>query len=133
MPVSGAAPQRYIGGNASAAFRLTWRGRAVEAEVNQATIEGMRATLEELKQVAQAIVAVEAYDTGALHDDINFEEPHETEKRIYARWGNFNVRYSIFVNWGTRFRPAVLYLERAMDAVGMKLAPNIKRALRGNG
>lgn len=128
MPVSPAAPQRYINGNASAAFKLTWRGKEVADAVNRATIEGMRETLVELVTVAQALAPV---DTGALRDDISYEEPHETEQRIYARWGNFTVRYSIFQNWGTYRIQPVLYLERAMDAVGQHLPANIKQALRG--
>lgn len=128
MPVSGAAPQRYIKGNASAAFRLTWRGKQVSDAVNKASMEGMRETLKELVEVAQSLAPV---DTGALRDDISFEEPYETAHQIRGRWGNFNIRYSIFQNWGTYRIQPVLYLERAMDAVGMKLAPNIKRALRG--
>ena len=130
MPVSIAAPQRYINGNASAAFKLTWRGKEIEQAVNRATIEGMRETLGELVDVAKSLAPV---DTGALRDDIQFQEPYETEHQIRSRWGNFTVRYSIFQNWGTYRIQPVLYLERAMDAVlgSGKLPANIRKALRG--
>lgn len=108
----------------SAAYKITWKGRSVEQAVVKATVEAMTETLEAC--VAQAKIFA-PYRTGALRDDISYDEPQIREKRITARWGNREVYYSIFQEIGTSRNPAVRYLQRAADAEYPKLNERIAR------
>lgn len=114
------APLRYERGTATSAFLLTWKGKAIEEAVTQASKEALRETLIACVEEAQAL-APEL--TGDLKRDIQFEEPYETPQRIIGKWGNFHVRYSIFQNYGTSRIEAKFYLERAAD----KEYPNLAR------
>jgi HK97 gp10 family phage protein len=102
---------------------LTWRGAEVGNAVRRATIAGMKETLEAAVKQAKENAPVRS---GALRDDIQYHGPFEGDKRITGTWGNFNIPYALFVEFGTVNMAAQYYLTRAKDQEHPKLNERIK-------
>jgi HK97 gp10 family phage protein len=94
------------------AYHFTWRGAQVESHVNEATRKGlddtMKACVEQAKRNAPVL-------TGALRDDIDFEPAKESGSRIIGRWGNWDIPYAVFQEYGTIYIAPRYYLTRAKD------------------
>ena len=94
------------------AYRLIWRGKQVEKQIDAATKAGIDETMEACVAMAKDLAPV---DTGALRDDISFRPAEESGTRITGRWGNWEVPYAFFQEEGTVHNKAVHYLKRSMD------------------
>lgn len=103
-------------------FKMIWRAKEVIEDVNKATIAGMNETMAAAVGVAKGYAPVKS---GALRDDIQYQEAYETATSIIGRWGNFFVVYSIYQEYGTVYIEPVYYLRRAMDQEYPKLAERI--------
>jgi hypothetical protein len=124
-------PSRHpIGWRGKPVVKFTWRGADVEAEVNKATVLGINDTINACVDQAKLNAPVL---TGALRDDIQvLQSATMRTKRITASWGNREVLYSFFQEFGTVNNPPRYYLQRAADQEYPRTNDRIRRHLRGN-
>lgn len=94
------------------AFRMTWRQASIEAVVDDAIKAGLDDTMKACVDAAQKNAPVL---TGALRDDIAFRPAEKSGGRITGRWGNWNIPYAIYQEYGTIYVSAKHYLQRAQD------------------
>lgn len=105
------------------AFRLTWRQRAIEEHLDEATKAGLNDTMEACVEQAKINAPVL---TGALREDIAYQPAQESGSRIVGRWGNWTIPYAIYQEDGTIYIQAKRYLQRAQDQEYPKTAARIR-------
>lgn len=108
---------------AKSAFRMIWRQAAVEHHVTEATKAGINDTMRACVATAKQLAPVE---TGALRDDIAMREAEVHGTRITGRWGNWEIPYAIFQEYGTHTIRPKYYLTQAKDRHYPSTALNIK-------
>ncbi len=89
-----------------------WRGDEIFDEIQEATKEGIDATMALCVQEAKQRVPVR---TATLQGSIQLRPAKLIGGDIVGRWGSFTVRYAIFVEMGTGRMSAQPYLRPSAD------------------